>query len=173
VLALGDPRNRKPSRGLVTKRPIYGRNVSNPLNAGQHVAAKRTCGLRALRNCGRKTRRRRGSAAGYARRPHTAARSNVCPFAFLIYVIALSRSREREPPATDGTGAAEPLQTKRTGVGVTIRPRRRCECVGARRRSGGARHVARRLQNDRPTWKGRIIAALWYGPGSHNRAATG
>jgi hypothetical protein len=44
VPALGDPRNRKLARGLVTKRPIYGRNVWNPLHAGQQAGAKRICG---------------------------------------------------------------------------------------------------------------------------------
>jgi hypothetical protein len=42
VLALGKARNQAVPRGLVTKRPIYGRNVPNPLHAGQHAGAKRT-----------------------------------------------------------------------------------------------------------------------------------
>jgi hypothetical protein len=37
VLALGDHRKRKLARGLVTKRLIYRRNVSNPLRAAQHA----------------------------------------------------------------------------------------------------------------------------------------
>jgi hypothetical protein len=50
VLALGDPRDRKVTGGLVTKRPIYGRNVTNPLHGAQHAGRKATWGLRALRN---------------------------------------------------------------------------------------------------------------------------
>jgi hypothetical protein len=44
VLAIGEARDQAVTRGLLTKRPIYGRNVWNPLHAGQHAGAKRTCG---------------------------------------------------------------------------------------------------------------------------------
>jgi hypothetical protein len=36
--------NRKLARGFVTKRPIYGRNVSNPLHGAQPAARRTTCG---------------------------------------------------------------------------------------------------------------------------------
>jgi hypothetical protein len=44
VLALGDPRNRKLARGLVTKPDIFSRNVPNPPHAAEHAGAKRTRG---------------------------------------------------------------------------------------------------------------------------------
>jgi hypothetical protein len=58
-------------------------------------------------------------------RPQIAAKVERVPVPLPDLRGCLSRPREREPPATDWTGAAGPLQTKRTGVGVTIRPRRR------------------------------------------------
>jgi NAD(P)-dependent dehydrogenase (short-subunit alcohol dehydrogenase family) len=51
---LGDPRNRKLARGLVTKPDVFSRNVPNPLHAAEHAGAIRTRGTATSRSarCG-------------------------------------------------------------------------------------------------------------------------